>query len=81
MKKRLHHEQIDRNNRSSTMGERHMIARPIVEPQVPESVAEAHDRVQSLVERGRNVSLEELQGAVEYLLDTVKAARGPSRDS
>ncbi len=58
-----------------------MIARPSVEPQIPQSVAEAHDRVQSLVERGRNVSLEELQGAVEYLLDTVKAARSLSRAS
>jgi hypothetical protein len=44
--------------------------------QIPESVAEAYDRVESLVTRDRKISLEQLQGAVEYLLDRVKAARG-----
>jgi hypothetical protein len=53
-----------------------MIARSISVPPIPESVTEAHDRVQFLFERGSDVSLEELQGAVEYLLDKVKAARG-----
>lgn len=52
-----------------------MIARHIFESQIPESVAEAYDRVQSLVARAGDSSLEELQGAVEYLLDRVKAAR------
>jgi hypothetical protein len=40
-------------------------------------VVRANIRVQSLVARDPIVSLEELQGAVEYLLDTVKAARDP----
>lgn len=53
-----------------------MIARRVFEPQIPESVAEAYDGVQSLVRRDGAASLEELQGAVEYLLDKVKAARG-----
>jgi hypothetical protein len=53
-----------------------MIARRIFEPQIPESVAQAYDGVQSLVARDKAASLEELQGAVEYLLDRVKAARG-----
>ncbi len=53
-----------------------MIARSIFVPPIPESIAEAHRRLQSLFERGGDVSLEELQGAVEYLLDKVKAARG-----
>jgi hypothetical protein len=77
MKKRRH-KQIDRKSRSSTKGERHMIARSIFVPPIPESIAEAHRRVQSMFERGGDVSLEELQGAVEYLLDKVKAARGPN---
>jgi hypothetical protein len=38
-------------------------------------VVRANTRVQSLVASDPIVSLEELQGAVEYLLDTVKAAR------
>jgi hypothetical protein len=75
MKKRRH-KQIDRNNRSSTKGERHMIARSTSVSLIPESIAEAHHRVQSLVEKGADMSREELQGAVEYLLDRVKAARG-----
>jgi hypothetical protein len=76
MKKRSHHKQIDRKSRCSITGERHMIARSIFVPPIPESIAEAHRRVQSLFERGGDVSLEELQGAVEYLLDKVKTARG-----
>ena len=55
-----------------------MIARSTAVPHIPESIAEAHHRVQSLVEKGADISLEELQGAVEYLLDRVKAARGPN---
>ena len=35
--------------------------------------------MQSLFERGGDVSLEELQGAVEYLLDRVKAAARSER--
>jgi hypothetical protein len=77
MKKRSHHKQINRKSRSST-GERHMIATSIFLPPIPESIPVAHNRVQSLFERGGDVSLEELQGAVEYLLDRVKAARGIS---
>lgn len=53
-----------------------MIARRIHEPQIPESVAEAYDGVQALVAPDSAASLEQLQGAVEYLLDKVKAARG-----
>jgi len=53
-----------------------MNARSIFVQSIPESITEAQDRVQSLFERGGDVSLEELQGAVEYLLDKVKAARG-----
>jgi len=52
-----------------------MIARRIFASQVPESVAEAYDSVRSVVARDGAASLEELQGAVEYLLDKVKAAR------
>jgi hypothetical protein len=82
MKKRSHHKQIDRKSRrksrSSITGARHMIARSIFVPPISESIAEAQHRVQSLFDRGGDVSLEELQGAVEYLLDKVKAARGPN---
>jgi hypothetical protein len=53
-----------------------MSVRLIFVSQIPESVAEAYDGVQSLVAPHGSASLEELQGAVEYLLDTVKAARG-----
>ncbi len=53
------------------MGVRHL-----VRSQIPESVAEAYDGVQSIVAPDGSKSLEELQGAVEYLLDRVKAARG-----
>jgi len=53
-----------------------MIARSTSVSLIPESIAEAHHRVQSLVEKGADMSREELQGAVEYLLDRVKAARG-----
>ena len=53
-----------------------MNARCIFESQLPESIAEAYSSVQSLVARDRHASLEELQGAVEYLLDTLKAAQG-----
>ena len=52
-----------------------MSMRRILASQIPESVAEACDGVQLLVAPGGSASLEELQGAVEYLLDTVKAAR------
>jgi hypothetical protein len=52
-----------------------MNSRRIFASQVPESVAEAYDGVQSVVARDGAASLEELQGAVEYLLDKVKAAR------
>jgi len=44
--------------------------------QIPESIGRAYDRLQFLFQRGADLSLEELQGAVEYLLDKVKAARG-----
>ncbi len=53
-----------------------MIARRIFEPQIPESVAQAYDGLQALVTQDSAASLEKLQGAVEYLLDKVKAARG-----
>jgi len=52
-----------------------MIARRIAEPPIPESVEEACDKVHAIASADA-VSLEELQGAVEYLLDKVKAARG-----
>lgn len=52
-----------------------MSARHIFPSQIPESVAEAYDGVQSLVATDGSASLEELQGAVEYLLDTLKAAQ------
>jgi hypothetical protein len=52
-----------------------MSARHLIASQIPEAVAEAYDGVQSLVAPDGSASLEELQGAVEYLLDTVKAAR------
>ena len=45
---------------------------------LPESIVQAHGRLQSLLERCGETSLDELQGAVEYLLDIVKAARGPN---
>jgi hypothetical protein len=76
MKKRTHHGKIDRFTRSSHRGKRNLNARAIFELQVPESVTKAYDSVQSLVKHEGDVSLEELQGAVEYLLDRVKAARG-----
>ena len=56
-----------------------MSVRRIFALQIPESVAVAYDGVQSLVSTDGSASLEELQGAVEYLLDRVKAAR--SRDA
>jgi hypothetical protein len=61
-----------------TSAERDMIAGNRFKSQIPESVAEATDSLQSLVARDSDVSLEELQGAIEYLLDKVKAARGPN---
>jgi len=75
MKKRTHHGKIDRTDRSSSRGKGNSNPRAIFELQIPESVAEAYDRVQFLVTRDRKISLEELQGAVEYLLDKVKAAQ------
>lgn len=53
-----------------------MIGRSTAVSQIPESIGRAYDRLQSLLQRGGDVSFEELQGAVEYLLDKVKAARG-----
>lgn len=53
-----------------------MIARRVSVSHIPESIVEAYGRVQSLVERSGPVSLEEVQAAVEYLLDIVKATRG-----
>ena len=52
-----------------------MSARHKFASQIPESVADAYDGVQSLVAPDGSASLEELQGAVEYLLDTLKAAQ------
>ena len=52
-----------------------MIAESNAAAQVPESIKKAYDRMQSIFQGGGYVSLEELQGAVEYLLDKVKAAR------
>jgi hypothetical protein len=52
-----------------------MIFRRIFASQIPESVVQAYDGVESIVASDRDASLEELQGAVEYLLDRVKAAR------
>ena len=57
-----------------------MSARRILVSQIPESVADAYDGVQSLVTPDGSASLEELQGAVEYLLDRVKAARSLDGD-
>jgi hypothetical protein len=56
-----------------------MIAGSAAASHIPESIAQAHHRVQTLVEKGADLSLEELQGAVEYLLDRVKASRGINR--
>ena len=52
-----------------------MIASRISKTQIPESIAQACDQVNSLLAKIPDTSLEDLQGAVEYLLDTVKAAR------
>ena len=52
-----------------------MIARRISKAQIPESIAQACDQLNSLLAHAPDTSLEDLQGAVEYLLDTVKAAR------
>ena len=52
-----------------------MIFRRIFASQIPASVVKAYDGVESIVASDRDASLEELQGAVEYLLDRVKAAR------
>jgi hypothetical protein len=52
-----------------------MISRSASDSQIPPSVAEAYDGVQSLVARDSTASLEELQGAVEYLLTKVMEAR------
>lgn len=43
---------------------------------MPAPVAKAYERVQSLVKHHRSGSLEEMQGAVEYLLDKIRIARG-----
>ena len=79
MKKRSCHEPIDRNNRSSNTRTPHMTARTISVSNIPESIAQAYEKVRALVERRGNLSLDELQGAVEYLLDIVKAARSQNR--
>jgi hypothetical protein len=76
MKKRSDHRKNDRRNRSSTTGERDMIAGSNAVTHIPESIGRAYDRLQSLFQGSGDVSLEELQGALEYLLDKVKAARG-----
>jgi hypothetical protein len=76
MKKRSRHEQVDRENRSSIPGKHHMIAKGVSVSHIPESIAEAYGKVRALVEGGGDMSLEELQAAVEYLLDIVKATRG-----
>jgi hypothetical protein len=76
MKKRSDYGKNDRRNRSSTKGERDMIAGSNAVAHIPESIGRAYDRLQSLFQGGSDVSLEELQGAVEYLLDKVRAARG-----
>lgn len=56
-----------------------MTARTISVSHIPESIAQAYDKVRSLVERRDNLTLDELQGAVEYLLDIVKSARSQNR--
>jgi hypothetical protein len=76
MKKRSDHRKYDRRNRSSTTGEHDMIAGSNTVAHIPESIGRAYDRLQSLFQSSSDVSLEELQGALEYLLDKVKAARG-----
>ena len=76
MKKYSHPKQIDRHHRSFTIRKPHMVLIDNSVSHIPESIVEAYDRVQSLVERSADVSLEELQGAVEYLLDKVRAAGG-----
>ena len=53
-----------------------MIPRSVVLSHIPESIAKANHKFQALVEKDTDRSLEELQGAVEYLLERVKAARG-----
>ncbi len=53
-----------------------MIAGSNTVAHIPESIGRAYDRLQSLFQSSSDVSLEELQGALEYLLDKVKAARG-----
>ena len=53
-----------------------MIAAGAAKSHIPESIRKAYDRLQSLFQPGGDGSLEELQGAIEYLLDKVKAARG-----
>ena len=58
------------------MGKRHMITSGVSISHLPESIVQAHGRLQSLLERRGETSLDELQGAVEYLLDIIKAARG-----
>ena len=75
MKKRTRHGQIDLTKRSSSREKRNLNARAVFELRIPESVAEAYDSVKSLVTHDGDISLEELQGAVEYLLDKVKAAQ------
>ena len=43
---------------------------------LPDSIVQAHALLQSLFERDDDTSLDELQGAVEYMLDIIKGARG-----
>jgi hypothetical protein len=77
-KKRSHRKQIDRKNRSSAMGKHHMIISGVSISHLPESIVQANGRLQSLLEREDDISLDEVQGAVEYMLDIIKAARGPN---
>ncbi len=79
MNKHSLHKQVDSKTIDPLPGEPHMTTGPTADLQMPESVAEAFRRVEALVTHGGNTSLEELQGAVEYLLDKVKAARDLSR--
>jgi hypothetical protein len=64
--------------RFSAAGQRPTNAGRLSEPQIPASVADAIVKMQSLLARN-GLTLEELQGAVEFLLDQVRAAQHPVR--
>jgi hypothetical protein len=73
---RLNYRSAKRREKSAHFWENDkMIARRISKAQIPESIAQACDQLNSLLAHAPDTSLEDLQGAVEYLLDTVKAAR------